>query len=104
MIEMPETLTTTQLADEMGISPKTLRKFLRSDADAKGTRDDFCPGKGGRYEIARTQVKGLKSRFIKWDAAEKAARAERAQKAANDAKVAVEDDSPETDEAPEPTE
>src|SRR6478752_2385677 len=71
------TLTTAQLAEEIGTTPKYLRKFLRADARSKDAGDTL-PGKGGRYAIDRSKVKGLKTRFVKWDAAEKDALAARA--------------------------
>lgn len=82
------TLTTTELAEEIGTSPKYLRKFLRADARGRD-QGDSLPGKGGRYAIERKQVPGLKKRFAKWDAAEKEARAARAQAAAQEAAEAV---------------
>lgn len=84
------TLTTAQLADEIGTTPKTLRKFLRADARSHDAGDTL-PGKGSRYAIDRKAVKGLKTRYAKWDAAEKAARAARAQLAADAAQVEADD-------------
>lgn len=86
---MSKTLTTTELAEVIGTSPKTLRKFLRSDARDAG-QGDSLPGKGARYAIPASKVKGLKSRYAKWAAAEAAARAERATKAAAEAEAQVE--------------
>ena len=93
---MTATLTTAQLAEEIGTTPKTLRKFLRADARA-ADKGDTLPGKGARYAIERKAVKGLKSRFTKWQAAEAAARAERATKAAADAEALAQGDDTEGD-------
>lgn len=82
------TITTTELAEEIGTSTRTLRKFLRADARA-ADKGDSLPGKGGRYAIERKAVPGLKKRFTKWAAAEAEARAERAAKAAQEAQDAV---------------
>lgn len=92
------TLTTAELAAELGTTPRTLRKFLRSDARSRNAGDTL-PGKGSRYAIERKAVKGLNARFIKWQAAEAQARAERAAEAAAKAKAAA--DAPDAPEAPE---
>lgn len=97
---MATTLTTQELADEVGVHPRTLRKFLRADARERGTADSL-PGKGSRYAIDRKQVPGLKKRFTKWQAAEAEARAQRAQKAAEEAASQVE---PDEDPLPTPEE
>lgn len=90
------TITTAELATELDTTPRTLRKFLRSDARSQG-KGDTLPGKGSRYAIERKAVKGLASRFSKWQAAEAAAKAERAAKAAQDAADAVQGDDAPTD-------
>jgi hypothetical protein len=90
MIDMA-TITTTELAEEIGTSPRTLRKFLRADARA-ADKGDSLPGKGGRYAIERKAVPGLKKRYAKWAAAEAEARAERAAKAAQEAQDAASDE------------
>lgn len=78
------TMTTAEVALELDTTPRTLRKFLRADARAND-RADALPGKGSRYAIERRDIKGMKSRFAKWTAAEAVARAERAAKIAADA-------------------
>jgi len=82
------TITTAELAAEIGTTPRTLRKFLRADARA-ADKADTLPGKGSRYAIERKAVKGLTTRYAKWAAAEAQAKAERAAKAAQDAAEAV---------------
>lgn len=79
--QMAQTLTPKEIALELGVSPKTLRKFLREDVRGKGLES---PGKGKRWEIARRDLKGIKSRFAAWQE-------ERAKK----------EEAPETVEAPE---
>lgn len=92
------TLTTTELATEFETTARTLRKFLRADARGAG-KGDTLPGKGSRYAIERKAVAGLKKRFIKWQADEAQARADRAAEAVTKAKAAA--DAPEAPEAPD---
>lgn len=95
MINMAQ-FTTAQVAEKFGTTPRTLRKFLRSDAKANETTDSL-PGKGSRYALEGKQLAALKKRFTAWQAAEAKARAERAVEAAQDA-----EDQVETDATPEP--
>lgn len=76
--------TTAQVAEKFDTNARTLRKFLRADARSNGAGDSL-PGKGSRYAIEGKDLKGLRTRFSKWQAAEAQARAERAAKAAQDA-------------------
>jgi predicted transcriptional regulator len=85
-------LTTTEIAQELGITAKHLRKFLRADA-RNSDKADTLPGKGGRYSFERKDLKGIKSRYTKWNAAEIAKRAE----------TAKAKESAESDITPEPT-
>jgi predicted transcriptional regulator len=64
--------TTALLADEVGTTPKELRKFLRSD-----TSGVEKVGKGGRYtiELTATQLTAMKKKFNKWEADGEARRA-----------------------------
>lgn len=87
------TITTAEFALEIEATPKTARKFLRADYRERGIE---TPGKGSRWAIERRELKGLKTRYAKWAAAEAEARARRAQEAADAARDAV-DDSPEGD-------
>lgn len=83
------TMTTAEFATELDANPKYARKFLRADYRERGIE---TPGKGSRWAIERRELKGLKSRFAKWDAAQKAERAARAQKVADDAATTATDD------------
>lgn len=62
------TMTTAEIAQECATTPKTLRKFLRADSKIESV------GKGSRYSIDRKDLRGLKTRFEKWNAAQIAAR------------------------------
>jgi hypothetical protein len=78
MIKMATALTTAQVADALSTTPRTLRKFLRSDASGiEGV------GKGSRYSITATQVRSLRSKFAKWDEARTATEADEAPEADN---------------------
>src|SRR5262252_2534209 len=87
------TITPKELAARFDTDAKTLRKFLRSDASGVA---DQAPGKGSRWAIEGSQVRGMKSKFTKWNAdrlaAIAAARTARAEAAAEAA------DAPEGDE------
>lgn len=61
------TITTADLATELETTPRTLRKFLRADAKARGTE---TPGKGSRYAIEKREVRSLAKRFNEWQAAQ----------------------------------
>jgi predicted transcriptional regulator len=87
MIQMA-TLTTAEIAEEFGITPKYLRKFLRSDFRARELGESL-PGKGARYAIEKRELKGLNSRFKKWDAEQKEMRATRAAESAEKAKAEI---------------
>ena len=60
------TLTAKDLAGKLDTDPRTVRKFLRSDAKQNGTD---TPGKGSRYAIEAKQVRSLQKRFDAWSAA-----------------------------------
>lgn len=63
-------MTTTELAAELDTTPRTLRKFLRSDASGiEGV------GKGSRYSIEKKSLRGLTKRFNDWQAANEAKKA-----------------------------
>lgn len=93
---MATTLTTQELADEIGTTPRTLRKFLRADARNRDAADTL-PGKGARYAIERKAVQGLKKRFGAWQVAEAQAKAERAAKAAQELAEGEVTDAPEVE-------
>jgi hypothetical protein len=63
--------TTAQVAEKFGTTPRTLRKFLRSDARANGNADSL-PGKGSRYALEGKDIAPLKKRFTAWEAAQAA--------------------------------
>lgn len=84
------TITTAELAAELGTTPRTTRKFLRADFRGRG-QGDSLPGKGSRYAIEKREVAALKKRYTKWAAAEAQARAERAAKAAEEAKATAQE-------------
>lgn len=93
-------LTPTDLAAELGTTPKVTRSFLRADYRARGLE---TPGKGSRWAIEKKDLRSLKGRYTKWAAAQAEARAARAQKAAQDAQDAVTDAEVMDDDAPEVT-
>lgn len=64
---MATTLTPKELALKFETDARTVRKFLRSDAGL-----DAKVGKGQRWAIEAKQVRSLKARFEKWDAARQA--------------------------------
>lgn len=89
-----KTMTPKEIALAWGTTPRTLRKFLRSQAEVKGTE---TPGKGGRWAIEARKVASLKKGFDAWKATQAKEKAERLAKA----EAAKATDSPETgDEAP----
>lgn len=71
---MTATLTTADLAEALDTTPRTLRKFLRADAKARGTE---TPGKGSRYALPgdKRSIAAMKKRFIAWGEAQEAAKA-----------------------------
>lgn len=78
---MAQILTTAEVAAELDTDPRTLRKFLRSDASPLDS-----VGKGSRYAIEKRSIRSLRSKFAKWDEARNADKG---------------DDAPEATEAPE---
>jgi predicted transcriptional regulator len=64
------TLTTKEIAEKIGTEPRTLRKFLRSEAvESGGKVGEDTPGKGGRYSIEAKEFRGLQKRFEAWSEA-----------------------------------
>lgn len=79
-------ITVKEFATELGTDGRTARKFLRSVTPA-----DEQPGKGGRWEIEKKNLRSLKSKFTAFQKANDEARAARAEKAAaNDEPTAEE--------------
>lgn len=68
-------LTTTDIAAEFNCTTRELRKFLRADARERNTE---TPGKGSRYSIPRKELRSLRTRFAKWNAAQLAKNSESA--------------------------
>lgn len=64
--------TTAQVAEKLDTTPRTLRKFLRSDARDRNAADSL-PGKGSRYAIEGKDIAPLKKRFATWQVAQAAA-------------------------------
>lgn len=70
---MTKTMTTAELATEIGTTPRELRKFLRSQ--------DAGVGKGSRYALPGTAaaVKKFAKQYAEWDAARIAAKQAKSQ-------------------------
>jgi predicted transcriptional regulator len=82
------TLTTKEVAEQVGCSPKTLRKFLRFQAkEAGGEVGVDTPGKGKRYSFEPKEVKSIKKQYADWSAAQAAARAARLAALAEESEV-----------------
>lgn len=58
------TINVQELATELNTDARTARKFLRSVTPA-----DEQPGKGGRWAIEKKDIRGLKSKFTKFQEA-----------------------------------
>lgn len=67
---MANTITPKELATRFETDARTIRKFLRKDAEVNGTE---TPGKGSRWEIEAKQVRSLQKRFSAWVAETQAA-------------------------------
>lgn len=52
------TLNVKELSEELDTTPRMTRKFLRATYPLEEQ-----PGKGGRWEIQKSQVRGLKKKF-----------------------------------------
>lgn len=78
---MTATITTAELAEQLETTPRTLRKFLRSDQGPGKV------GKGARYALpaGKREIASLAKKFAKWTEAQEAA------KAAKDAESDTED-------------
>lgn len=66
---MATTLTVKEAAAKIGTDPRSLRKFLRSDANDTACRP---VGKGARYAIEARVMRSLTKKFEAWDAARQA--------------------------------
>lgn len=66
------TITAAELAAELGTDSKTTRRFLRDHFEIEAH-----PGKGKQWAIEKRDVRSLKSKFSKWEAAEAERKASR---------------------------
>ena len=66
---MTKIMNPKELAEKFGTDPRTVRKFLRSDARDNGLD---TPGKGSRWEIEAKTVRSLQTRFNRWNDAKNA--------------------------------
>jgi len=55
------TINVTELSEKLGTTGRTARKFLRSI-----TPVEEQPGKGGRWQIEKAQVRTLAKKFATW--------------------------------------
>lgn len=55
------TLNITELSEQLDTTPRTARKFLRAVTDKEDQ-----PGKGGRWQIEKRDVRGLVKKFQTW--------------------------------------
>lgn len=62
-----------EFAQRVGSDPRTVRKFLRSNARENGTE---TPGKGSRWELDGKSIRSLSTKFRKWDDARTAPEAD----------------------------
>lgn len=93
-----ETLTTKQIAEALGTTPRELRVFLRASSDYQGV------GSGKRYAFETKDVGPMKTRFETWrkerDEAKAAAKeAAKAEESTTDDEV---EEITEAEEAPKP--
>lgn len=63
-----QVITAAELAAEFEVTPREIRKFLRSVTDREAQ-----PGKGSRWSIEKRRVASLRKQFAAWDEARKAA-------------------------------
>jgi hypothetical protein len=89
-----ETLTTKQIAEALGTTPRELRVFLRASKDYSNA------GSGGRYAFATKDVGPMKTRFTAWQKDREEARKAAVEKAAAEAQAA-EESTPEAEEVTE---
>lgn len=88
---MATAITAREVADQFGTDPRTLRKFLRSDASGVES-----VGKGSRYSLpgSKRELTALRKRFNAWDEARKAPKVTESD---NTPEVVIEDEAPEVD-------
>lgn len=95
------TLSAKEAAAKLDTTPKTLRKFMRSEVKANGGAVGIdTPGKGGRWAIEAKSIAPMKKRFAAWQKAQAEANAARLAAAAEEANSEeVEDDEVEATES-----
>lgn len=79
------TITVTDLATELNTDARTARKFLRSV-----TPSEEQPGKGGRWQIEKRDIRSLRSKFSKFAEAETARKEAKVEAPEEDAEVEAE--------------
>lgn len=80
-------LSASDVADQLGITAKELRVFLRAD----GTyRPVTAPGGRGRYQFAKTDVAKIRKAYAAWEKARAASKVERAAALADAAQATAE--------------
>jgi len=58
------TLSVKDVAEEIGTTPRLLRKFIRAEAvEAGGKVGEDTPGKGGRYSFTPEEAEALRERY-----------------------------------------
>jgi hypothetical protein len=91
-VETVESLSTKDVASQVGTDPKTLRRFLRASVRAAGgTVGEDTPGQGGRYSFVQEDVEGIKAQFSEWLQAREAAKEARAKAQAEIAEDEIEE-------------
>ncbi len=73
----PDTLTTRDVAEALGINPRDLRVFLRSCGDAYEP-----PGSGGRYSFTKSQIAPMKKAYAAFVKERDEARSQKAEEKA----------------------
>lgn len=92
--------TTTELAADFATTPRTLRKFLRSDASGIES-----VGKGSRYSLpsAKREIASLKKKFAAWETAQAAKKIEKDETPVSLEKATDAPETPSLDELDGPT-
>ena len=83
------TITVSDLATELNTDARTARKFLRSV-----TPSEEQPGKGGRWQIEKRDIRSLRSKFSKFAEAETARKEAQVEVDAEAEEAALENEEP----------
>ena len=83
------TITVSDLATELNTDARTARKFLRSV-----TPSEEQPGKGGRWQIEKRDIRSLRSKFSKFAEAETARKEAQVEIDAEAEEAALENEEP----------